>query len=154
MFTFLNVLCLSEITQVREAGDARADNIKVSVRVRPVNSRERGLKSQVVTSVDVESATISLKAPGSEGGSSSNSSKLNRFTFDHVFDSHDADATGHLHATQRTVFEDIGLEICESAQVRKGRMGERPGGSAGGRVRGGSVGKRRPKDGWGACIDC
>ena len=118
-----DMLRMSEITAEREAADEQesAHNIKVSVRVRPLNSRERTMGAQVVTYVrDEHSNEIAITGHVSNSANSSThqstKEKVNHFVFDHVFDSSSpAREDGVKHADQRFVFEHIGLEICEAA---------------------------------------
>eukprot|EP00484_Ammonia_sp_Unknown_P028048 CAMPEP_0197046746 /NCGR_PEP_ID=MMETSP1384-20130603/22398_1 /TAXON_ID=29189 /ORGANISM="Ammonia sp." /LENGTH=833 /DNA_ID=CAMNT_0042478581 /DNA_START=53 /DNA_END=2554 /DNA_ORIENTATION=+ len=79
-------------------GDAGKDNVKVAVRCRPLNEREKNLKNAMVIEVDPGSNAIVLKKPP-------NMTQTKSFTFDNVY----GDAS-----TQREVYEDTAYPLVES----------------------------------------
>lgn len=89
-------------------------SVKVAVRVRPFNSRERKLDCSCV--VDMQDPSTLLKAYEGE--------QERRFTFDFSFWSFDQyqeqpdgylKATGNKYADQQQVFEKIGKNILDNA---------------------------------------
>jgi len=74
------------------------DNVKVAVRSRPLNSREKKIKAKMVVEVDAASNQMTLKKP-----SDMKSSKL--FRFDYVYGS---------KSTQKEIYEDTAYPLVES----------------------------------------
>ena len=84
-----------------------SDNVCVAVRVRPFNERERSRDATCCVVVDPEKPnTCTLQNP-------SDPMLQRQFTFDHVFDSF-TDDPARL-ATQRTVWEAVGMPLLEAA---------------------------------------
>ena len=83
--------------------------VKVAVRVRPFNSREKKMKATLI--IGMQGPMTSIKNP--ENG------QVKPFTFDYSYWSHDQYedqdgllvATGPKYATQLTVYEDVGVSI-------------------------------------------
>ncbi len=89
------------------------EKVKVGVRVRPLNSREKALGSSgLILSVPDGSTQLVLSPPSTttlnnNNNNNNNSSSTKKpFTFDHVFD---------LEATQDQVFLPLGEELLSSA---------------------------------------
>jgi|TARA_B110000908_G_scaffold15260_1_gene17410 kinesin family protein 3/17 len=78
--------------------------VKVVVRCRPQNSKERKAKAQTIVSVDPESAGIKI-APVASSSDAAIAKKPKRFTFD---------ATFGEESTQAGVYEEIGFPLVES----------------------------------------
>ena len=94
-------------------------SVKVAVRVRPFNGREKSLSSQLV--VRMTGSQVSLSPTSSDTDKNSSSSgvlsgdrhKPHNFTFDHAYWSHDP---GDNHfVTQDKVFTDLGEDVVEQA---------------------------------------
>ena len=81
--------------QIMAARAGTANNIRVAVRVRPLNEREKQSGGDVC--VSVVDNTVLLKNPGGDTRS---------FTFDHSYWS--ADASAENYASQQKVFDDLG----------------------------------------------
>lgn len=80
------------------------DNVKVAVRVRPFNTRERERNAKCIISMHEKSTTI--KNP------ETNEDKV--FTFDYSYWSHTSPADPNF-ASQKTVFDDLGVLVLENA---------------------------------------
>jgi kinesin family protein 1 len=78
------------------------DNVKVAVRVRPFNGREKERNAQCIIKMD--GATTSITNP--ENGD------IKNFAFDYSYWSH---APSSNFATQKTVFDDLGIGVLENA---------------------------------------
>ena len=88
------------------------EKVKVGVRIRPLNSRERGLvgtsASSLILHVPSNSTTqliLSSPAPTTNNNNNNNGTKK-PFTFDHVFD---------LNASQEEIFLPLGDDLLSSA---------------------------------------
>ncbi|XP_070571376.1 kinesin-like protein KIF28P isoform X2 [Ptychodera flava] len=90
------------------------DSVKVAVRVRPFNQREKNANSKCVVSMSGNSTTIKHPESG----------KTHTFAFDFSYWSHDGYtqddngvyiATGIKYADQRTVFSDLGQGVLKNA---------------------------------------
>uniref|UniRef100_A0A6G1SN16 Kinesin-like protein unc-104 n=1 Tax=Aceria tosichella TaxID=561515 RepID=A0A6G1SN16_9ACAR len=96
-------------------------SIKVAVRVRPFNGRERDLKCGCCVSMSGASTTIHkpIYLEGKENSgkdvplNSTDSDQSKSFTFDHSYWSHRKD--DHNYASQEHVYNDIGAEMLEHA---------------------------------------
>ena len=78
-------------------------NVRVAVRVRPFNQREIDRNSKCCISMDGNRTTITDPETG----------KKKNFTFDFSYNSH---ASGDpIFATQKTVFDDLGVDCLKSA---------------------------------------
>jgi len=86
-----------------------SDKVRVAVRVRPLNRRERLLSAARV--VEMEGSQARLSHP--EKGAAAKA-----FTFDHCFDSQDPERADF--ADQATVFNALGRDILDNAF--KGRL--------------------------------
>lgn len=96
------------------------ENVKVAVRVRPFNGREKDRNAQLI--IDMQGATTTITDP-------SNSSDVKKFTFDYSYWSHDGckdDGTGyfgpdtsHPHgkkfADQKKVYNELGQGVLNNA---------------------------------------
>ncbi|KAJ9456547.1 Kinesin-like protein unc-104 [Diplonema papillatum] len=81
-------------------------SVTVAVRVRPLNSREKQLNSKIAVQTVSQLASIALKNPQNPGAP-------HNFTFDHAWDSTDADT--EEFATQETVYNDVGKKVLAAA---------------------------------------
>ncbi|XP_012936774.1 kinesin-like protein KIF16B [Aplysia californica] len=91
-------------------------SVKVAVRVRPLNSREDGLDSQVIIQMEGDKTKIinpKSSEHGGEGDSARDHFKVREFTFDHSFWSVN-EKDGH-YATQTQVFSSLGEDVVNSA---------------------------------------
>jgi len=79
-------------------------SVKVAVRVRPINKRERDL--QAGTIITMENKKTSIKNPSVEGD-------IKDFTYDHSYWS--VDSRDRHFATQEQVFNDLGTDVIDSA---------------------------------------
>lgn len=80
--------------------------VRVVVRCRPLNSKERAEGRQTIVDVDPKAATVALRLPGAGGGGSGAPSDAPKaFTFDAAFDS---------SSTQREVYDNAALAIVNS----------------------------------------
>ncbi|GFN97153.1 kinesin-like protein kif16b [Plakobranchus ocellatus] len=91
-------------------------SVKVVVRVRPINSREDGLSSQVI--IEMEGSKTRITNPkmsdhGSEGDHAREQLKTREFTFDHSFWS--ARETDAHFISQEKVFASLGGDVIKSA---------------------------------------
>eukprot|EP00741_Cyanophora_paradoxa_P015133 tig00020848_g14604.t1 len=80
-----------------------AESVKVAVRVRPFNQREKDRKSGCCIAMDGKNTTITDPESG----------EARTFTFDHSYWSHDKESANF--ATQDTVFKDLGQDVLENA---------------------------------------
>jgi hypothetical protein len=79
------------------------DTIKVAVRVRPFNSREKEKNAKCIISMHGKSTTIRNPESGDE----------KTYTFDYSYWSHDSSAPDF--ADQKKVFNDLGVSVLENA---------------------------------------
>eukprot|EP01084_Bolivina_argentea_P155919 271696_1 len=77
---------------------SNVDNVKVAVRCRPLNERERKLKTKYVIEVDIENNQIALRKPR-------NDKSIKSFRFDNVYGE---------NSTQKEVYEDTAYPLVES----------------------------------------
>ena len=91
------------------------DNVCVAVRLRPFNDRERMRDAKCCVVIDPQQPnSCRLVAPQAETAVDPQKPGPGRFfTFDHVFDSFTADQ--NRVATQRTVWEAVGIPVLEAA---------------------------------------
>ena len=95
-------------------------SVKVAVRVRPFNGREKNLSSQLVVRMTGNQVSLSPAVSDTDKNTSGSSSVLSgdrhkphNFTFDHAYWSHDP---GDNHfVTQDKVFTDLGEDVVEQA---------------------------------------
>jgi len=88
-------------------------SVKVAVRVRPFNGRERQLNSSCV--VEMNNNQVRLKACQDRDNSfSTEKQRRHDFTFDHAYWSHDP-ASRHRFDPQSKVYEDLGLDVVKNA---------------------------------------
>ncbi|KAJ1488928.1 P-loop containing nucleoside triphosphate hydrolase protein, partial [Baffinella frigidus] len=80
-----------------------ADNVKVAVRCRPFNSRETNMDSKVIIQMDGKKTSITNPEDG----------ETKTFSFDYSYWSHSTEDS-HF-ATQKTVFDDLGIGVLENA---------------------------------------
>ncbi|XP_033105762.1 kinesin-like protein KIF28P [Anneissia japonica] len=92
------------------------ESVKVAVRVRPFNSREKARSAQLI--IDMQGTTTTIKNPADPNG------EPRKFNFDHSYWSHDGfeeDANGYLtpvsprYADQKRVFSDLGNGVLKNA---------------------------------------
>ena len=77
------------------------DNVKVAVRSRPLNAREKKIKSKVVVDVDAANNQMILKKP-------SDMKSTKSFRFDYVYG---------VNSTQKEIYEDTAYPLVESVYV-------------------------------------
>ncbi|XP_044728011.1 kinesin-like protein Klp98A isoform X2 [Chrysoperla carnea] len=88
-------------------------SLKVAVRVRPFNQRERDMNAKLIIQMDgKKTRVVNVKPPGKRD-SDSLRDRYKEFTFDHSYWSFDA-ADSH-YASQDQVFSDLGTEVVDSA---------------------------------------
>lgn len=82
-------------------------SVKVAVRVRPFNKREKDRKAKLI--IQMKGKTTQISAP--------DSGKKNSYNFDYSFWTHDPDdaATGAEFADQERVYNDLGVEMLDHA---------------------------------------
>jgi len=78
------------------------DNVKVAVRVRPYNSREKERDARCI--IEMAGGTTSITNP--------DTGEVKSFSFDYSYWSH---APGDNFATQKVVFDDLGIGVLENA---------------------------------------
>ena len=83
-------------------------SVQVAVRVRPFNNRENSAESECIISMKGKTTVITDPRPGYEQG------KTKSFNFDHSYWSHTTPADPNF-ATQRQVYEDIGVDMLDHA---------------------------------------
>ncbi|KAL0477527.1 hypothetical protein AKO1_010839 [Acrasis kona] len=79
------------------------DAIKVAVRVRPFNDREKGLNAKMI--IEMQGNETSITNP--------ENNEVKRFTFDYSYYSHDS--TSAQFADQTRVYNDLGKKVLENA---------------------------------------
>jgi hypothetical protein len=80
-----------------------SDTIKVAVRVRPFNTREKDRNAKCIISMSGKSTTIRNPESGDE----------KTYTFDYSYWSHDTSTPDF--ADQKKVFDDLGVSVLENA---------------------------------------
>jgi kinesin family protein 1 len=92
-------------------------SVKVAVRVRPYNAREKTMASQCIIEMDGNMTKITDPSSG----------KDKKFYFDYSYWSHDGftteddtgvlvkDSSSSIYASQRNVFDDLGIEVLDNA---------------------------------------
>ncbi|XP_069117380.1 kinesin-like protein KIF16B isoform X2 [Argopecten irradians] len=91
-------------------------SVKVAVRVRPLNQREKDMESKFIIAMDKKKTTIvNRKVPetGGEGDHARENMRLKEFTFDHSFWS--VLRSDSNYASQEEVFKCLGLDVVASA---------------------------------------
>ncbi|XP_076451749.1 kinesin-like protein unc-104 isoform X4 [Babylonia areolata] len=83
-------------------------SVKVAVRVRPFNSREMSRDAECIIAMENNKTTITNPKAGPKDA------KTKTFEFDHSYWSH-TDTSDPMFASQRKVYEDIGLEMLDHA---------------------------------------
>ena len=91
----------SKITS--RSSDSQGNGIQVAVRVRPLNQREKDLRSDIC--VKMSDQSIAMIEP--------TSGEKTTFTFDYIFDT--TDLSKPTHADQKTVFASLGVDILRNA---------------------------------------
>nr|XP_026498901.1 kinesin-like protein Klp98A isoform X1 [Vanessa tameamea] len=87
-------------------------SVKVAVRVRPFNQREKDMNAKLIVQMDGKKTRL-LTAKNSKEQNDGTREKSKDFTFDHSYWSFDS---GDKHfATQDQVFADLGLDVIDSA---------------------------------------
>ena len=88
-------------------------SVKVAVRVRPMNRREKDLEAKFITQMEKSKTTITnLKIP--EGGTGdSGRERTKTFTYDFSFYSPDTESTDYV--SQEMVFKTLGTDVVKSA---------------------------------------
>ena len=85
--------------------DGGGGNVRVAVRCRPFNAREKQLGSPCVLRMSDKATTIVNPTTGDE----------KTFTFDYSFWSHDPTSTAPPFASQQDVFDSVGKDVLENA---------------------------------------
>ncbi|XP_059048136.1 kinesin-like protein Klp98A [Achroia grisella] len=87
-------------------------SVKVAVRVRPFNQREKDMSAKLIVQMDGKKTRL-LTVKNSKEQNDANREKYKDFTFDHSYWSYDS---GDQHyASQEQVFADLGLDVIDSA---------------------------------------
>ena len=94
-----------------------AENVKVAVRVRPFNSREKQRDAKII--IDMQGKTTTIKDPQAPAGT-----EPKKFAFDFSYWSHDGfterddgylEGSGPQYADQQVVFDDLGRGVLANA---------------------------------------
>ncbi|OWF53130.1 kinesin-like protein KIF16B isoform X2 [Mizuhopecten yessoensis] len=91
-------------------------SVKVAVRVRPLNQREKDLESKFIIAMDGKKTTIvnrKVSEMGAEGDHARENMRLKEFTFDHSFWT--VLRSDSNYASQEEVFQCLGLDVVASA---------------------------------------
>ncbi|XP_060805148.1 kinesin-like protein Klp98A [Amyelois transitella] len=87
-------------------------SVKVAVRVRPFNQREKDMSAKLIVQMDGKKTRL-LTVKNSKEQNDGTREKYKDFTFDHSYWSYDS---GDPHyASQEQVFSDLGLDVIDSA---------------------------------------
>ncbi|XP_039757861.1 kinesin-like protein Klp98A isoform X1 [Pararge aegeria] len=87
-------------------------SVKVAVRVRPFNQREKDMNAKLIVQMEAKKTRL-LTVKNSKEQNDGSREKYKDFTFDHSYWSYDsADAQ---YASQEQVFADLGLDVIDSA---------------------------------------
>ncbi|XP_049878252.1 kinesin-like protein Klp98A [Pectinophora gossypiella] len=87
-------------------------SVKVAVRVRPFNQREKDMNAKLIVQMEGKKTRL-LTVKNSKDQNEGSREKSKDFTFDHSYWSYDA---GDAHyASQEQVFSDLGLDVIDSA---------------------------------------
>lgn len=87
-------------------------NVFVAIRVRPFNSRENELKSQLIVSMTANETVLTNPNFGTKASGDAKEAQY-KFAFDASYFSHDKNASNF--ATQETVFKDLGGAVLKNA---------------------------------------
>ncbi|CAG4956962.1 unnamed protein product [Colias eurytheme] len=87
-------------------------SVKVAVRVRPFNQREKDMNAKLIVQMDGKKTRL-LTVKNSKEQNDGNREKYKDFTFDHSYWSFDSADSNF--ATQEQVFSDLGLDVIDSA---------------------------------------
>ncbi|XP_063831631.1 kinesin-like protein Klp98A [Ostrinia nubilalis] len=87
-------------------------SVKVAVRVRPFNQREKDMGAKLIVQMDAKKTRL-LTVKNSKEQNDGGREKFKDFTFDHSYWSYDAD--DKHYASQEQVFSDLGLDVIDSA---------------------------------------
>ncbi|KAF6284428.1 kinesin family member 16B [Rhinolophus ferrumequinum] len=88
-------------------------SVKVAVRVRPMNRREKDLEAKFIIQMEKSKTTITnLKIP--EGGTGDSGRERNK-TFTYDFSFYSADTKSPDYVSQETVFKTLGTDVLKSA---------------------------------------
>ncbi|CAK1547494.1 unnamed protein product [Leptosia nina] len=87
-------------------------SVKVAVRVRPFNQREKDMNAKLIVQMDGKKTRL-LTVKNSKEQNDGNREKYKDFTFDHSYWSYDSGDSNF--ATQEQVFSDLGLDVIDSA---------------------------------------
>jgi hypothetical protein len=86
------------------APGGKTENVKVAIRVRPFNRREKDLKAESVVDVAADGRTISME--DSRAGAAAKDDAKKSFVFDHVYG---------WDTKQSSVYEDLGRPMVEAS---------------------------------------
>nr|XP_032521379.1 kinesin-like protein Klp98A isoform X5 [Danaus plexippus plexippus] len=87
-------------------------SVKVAVRVRPFNQRERDMNAKLIVQMEGKKTRL-LTVKNSKEQNDANREKYKDFTFDHSYWSYDS--ADPQYASQEQVFSDLGLDVIDSA---------------------------------------
>ncbi|XP_050664583.1 kinesin-like protein Klp98A [Leptidea sinapis] len=87
-------------------------SVKVAVRVRPFNQREKDMNAKLIVQMDGKKTRLHTVKSSKEQNEGSRE-KYKDFTFDHSYWSYDSE--DNHYASQEQVFSDLGLEVLDSA---------------------------------------
>ncbi|XP_072929547.1 kinesin-like protein Klp98A [Epargyreus clarus] len=87
-------------------------SVKVAVRVRPFNQREKDMSAKLIVQMDGKKTRL-LTVKNSKEQNENSREKYKDFTFDHSYWSFDSGDTHY--ASQEQVFSDLGLDVIDSA---------------------------------------
>ncbi|KAL0868865.1 hypothetical protein ABMA27_007210 [Loxostege sticticalis] len=87
-------------------------SVKVAVRVRPFNQREKDMGAKLIVQMDAKKTRL-LTVKNSKEQNDGGREKFKDFTFDHSYWSFDSD--DKQYASQEQVFSDLGLDVIDSA---------------------------------------
>ncbi|CAF4866814.1 unnamed protein product [Pieris macdunnoughi] len=87
-------------------------SVKVAVRVRPFNQREKDMNAKLIVQMDGKKTRL-MTVKSSKDQNDANREKYKDFTFDHSYWSYDS--ADNNFATQEQVFSDLGLDVIDSA---------------------------------------
>ncbi|XP_055307499.1 kinesin-like protein Klp98A [Sitodiplosis mosellana] len=87
-------------------------SLKVAVRVRPFNNREREMNAKSIVQMDGEKTRLLKKPENVSIDSASISSTFHDFTFDYSYWSGDGP---HHIVSQKEIYDDLGVDVIECA---------------------------------------
>jgi kinesin family protein 1 len=82
-------------------------SVKVAVRVRPFNARERARQAKCIIRMDQHEQTTYIRNPADD--------TLKHYKYDYSYWSCDEEINNQIFATQKQVYQDLGIEMLEHA---------------------------------------